>query len=212
MRLQNSLTIAAQSLLGVAPVYTSTSPALLERYNVAPSSAPVLLVFKDRDPREPAITWSVPSTSSITALQAWLQGNKLPSALELLPDTFQAVMNAPHAPLIALVAVPKASAPGHAGAVEQVREFGRQWRAQAAKYPNRQVTFTWMDADRWGSWMKSQYGIKAAALPAVVLVDHQVCSSSLPAWLEAHPELYPLTEFDLLGHRCDRAAHPALFH
>jgi thioredoxin domain-containing protein 5 len=173
--LQNSLTIAAQSLLGEAPVFTSSSSALLERFSVAPSSAPAILVFKDRDPRSPALTYTVPTTSSQTTLQTWLEAHKLPSALELLPDTFQSVMNAPHEPLVVLVAVPKAGEPGNMGAVDQVRELGRQWRERAASYPGRQVVFTWMDADRWGSWMKSQYGITASMIPAVVLVHHKVC-------------------------------------
>jgi thioredoxin domain-containing protein 5 len=84
-------------------------------------------------------------------------------------------MNAPHSPLVVLTAVPKADAPGHDGAVSQVKEVARQWRAEASKYPGQYVQFVWMDANRWASWLKSQYGIKSSNLPATILVKHKVC-------------------------------------
>jgi len=36
----------------------------------------------------------------------------------------------------------------------------------------RDVVFTWMDADKWASWLKNMYGIKGKEGPVIVIADH----------------------------------------
>jgi thioredoxin domain-containing protein 5 len=177
---QNTLMVAAQSLLGSAPILMSTSGSLGSRFNVpAGSAAPsTLLVFKDHE-ATPAATLTLSGSTAQAAVTAWLHANKFPSALELVADVFQGVMSAPHAPLVVLSAVPPADAPGHAGAIAQVHEAAKQWARspEATARPGQHVQFVWMDAVRWKSWLKGQYGLKGADLPETVLVRHKVLSS-----------------------------------
>lgn len=84
-------------------------------------------------------------------------------------------MNAPHHPLVVVVA----HAPtDDARAADVSHSAAVSWRHRVAERQilgGRDVVFTWMDAEKWTSWMKSMYGIKADSLPAVVVTDHQVC-------------------------------------
>ncbi|EKM59022.1 uncharacterized protein PHACADRAFT_249184, partial [Phanerochaete carnosa HHB-10118-sp] len=77
-------------------------------------------------------------------------------------------MNAPHKPLVVLVAAPQSELRDTA---EQVRTVAQQWRD--SKHPG-DIVFALMDADKWGSWLKSMYGIKAESGPRVVVADHSV--------------------------------------
>jgi len=36
----------------------------------------------------------------------------------------------------------------------------------------RDVVFTWMDVERWASWLKNMYGVKISEEPAVIIADH----------------------------------------
>ena len=67
----------------------------------------------------------------------------------------------------------------------------------AAIRNTKDVIFTWMDAAKWGTWMKSMYGIKVSELPAVVVADHQVS----PHFPNVIFKLITVTiEISLLGH------------
>jgi len=104
----------------------------------------------------------------------WLQTHRLPLAMELGEGSFQEVMNAESNPLVVLVSV-TASGVERDRMIETIRRLASQWRrTSAAQYvPTRgarQVVFTWMDQERWTSWLKSMYGIKRSA--QVVIVDH----------------------------------------
>ena len=83
-------------------------------------------------------------------------------------------MNAPHAPLVVIGAV---SAEGSSEASNLMRETAKAWRhflEGNGLGTERDVVFTWMDADRWASWMKSMYSVRTVDLPAVIIADHQV--------------------------------------
>jgi hypothetical protein len=106
-------------------------------------------------------------------LSRWLLSNRLPTALELGQETFQSVMNAPHGPLVVLVAADSDQAPD---VEDRVKDVALRWRERSEKYVDdrREVVFTWMDSAKWGKWLKSMYGVKGDSLPAVVIVDHSV--------------------------------------
>ena len=74
-------------------------------------------------------------------------------------------MNAPHKPLVVLVATTAADKARTAG---EVRTLARKWRDAKERAP---VVFAWMDADKWGTWLKSMYGISGTG---VVVADHSV--------------------------------------
>lgn len=77
-------------------------------------------------------------------------------------------MNAPHKPLVVLVATSKND---RAQVAKEVTGIARKYRDAKEQAP---VVFTWMDADKWGSWLKSMYGIKPNMLPKAVVADHSV--------------------------------------
>ena len=74
-------------------------------------------------------------------------------------------MNAPHKPLVVIAATSQSDKEQTA---KEVTEIARKWRDRKEQAP---VVFTWMDADRWGSWLKSMYGISGTG---VVVADHSV--------------------------------------
>lgn len=82
-------------------------------------------------------------------------------------------MNAVHKPLIVIVAAPAEQFPQVS---EKVKDIAKRWKD--SKSPG-DVVFTWMDSDKWGSWLKSMYGITAANTPQVVVTSHSVCHLSL---------------------------------
>jgi thioredoxin domain-containing protein 5 len=85
-------------------------------------------------------------------------------------------MNAPHKPLVVLVAV---GAEGKDQYTKQIKDIAKAWQEkelQSTTPTSRGVAFTWMDADRWASWLKSMYGIQVVngAEPQVVIASHAV--------------------------------------
>jgi thioredoxin domain-containing protein 5 len=101
--------------------------------------------------------------------------NRLPSALQLDSDTFQSVMNPKHisAPLVVIAPV---SERNRQNVISATKLIGKQWR-ESGKAGQRDVVFTWMDGERWSSWLKSMYGVVDAGraeTPSVVIADHAV--------------------------------------
>lgn len=86
--------------------------------------------------------------------------HRLPTSVELTRDTFQSVMNAPHAPLVVITAGPEAL---KEKIMQRLRDVGKKWRSRtngSGMVHGREVVFAWMDRGRWADWMKSMYGIK----------------------------------------------------
>jgi hypothetical protein len=191
--LQNDLAKDSQLLFGSPPVYMSSSPELFARYDIPSSSLPALFAFKDNDTKDPAAVF-YPSSQPADALKSWLFNNRLPTSLELSRDMFQQVMNAPQKPLVVIVSTPKGMQDSVA---EKLNDIGKKWRLRTSlsREARRDVVFSWMDADQWGKWMKSTYGIKAGTEPAVIVADHSVSSHLLVAF-EVADALF--TAFDIL--------------
>jgi len=172
---QNDLSRASRKLVGSPPIFYSTSSDLISRYNLSSSCTWALLALKDRDISSPTanLTASLPDTPSQEVLEQWLLENRLPTTVELTHDTFQDVMKASHRPLVVVVAATKDS---RDKVYEKLKDIGKVWRMRrgSAKKDSRDVVFTWMDMGRWGSFMKSMYGISSSsgAEPSVVIADH----------------------------------------
>ncbi|KAF9224446.1 thioredoxin-like protein, partial [Gyrodon lividus] len=161
----------SQLLFGSPPIYVSSSPDLFAKYNIQPNSSAALLAFKDNDIKDPVAVFYPSSPQPSDVLQTWLFTNRLPTSLELSRDMFQQVMDAPHKPLVVIVSAPKGM---HDTVSEKLNDIGKKWRLRTSLShgAKRHVVFTWMDADQWGKWMKSMYGIKTGTEPEVVVADH----------------------------------------
>ncbi|KAI8984891.1 thioredoxin-domain-containing protein [Trametes punicea] len=164
-----SVVDASHVLFGSPPLFSSTSGAFYEHYNIKPSTA-AIVALKDHDANVPAAVYMFSRPLSTVAerqgLVDWLLRNRLPTALELDSDNFQDVMNAAHKPLVVIVGTPKHELERTA---RKVRELARQWRDARE---TASVVFTWMDADKWGSWLKSMYGLKSGSLPRAIVANH----------------------------------------
>jgi hypothetical protein len=126
-------------------------------------------------------------TTSRGELKDWLLANKLPGYLELTQDTFQSVMNAPHAPLVVIV---PSNEKMEEKIEEKVKAMAGVWKEKTGgtglvgggkgKGPGREVIWAWMDGERWGDWMKSMYGLgigegdRDLASVKVVIASHKV--------------------------------------
>ncbi|KAJ7221871.1 thioredoxin-like protein [Mycena haematopus] len=127
-----------------------------------------------------------------TDFSKWLMANRLPTSLELMQDTFQSVMNAPHAPLVVIAAV---GSDTREKVAERFRDIALKWRVHTGGtgiVAGRSVVFTWMDVERWESWMKSMYGLRKARGSdvedvGVIIADHQVLK-----YYDAEPSGVPI--------------------
>jgi thioredoxin domain-containing protein 5 len=172
------VTQASKILLGSAPVLTSSSDDLFQQFKI-PSSSWALIAFKDMDSSTPAAILRGSSAPIDTnTISTWLLHNRLPTTMELNQESFQAVMNAPNKPLVVIVATFKDK---EESVREKLTTVGLRWRARMEGMGNdvgrRPVVFTWMDRDRWGTWLKGMYGIKEGDGVdglVTVITDHEV--------------------------------------
>lgn len=65
----------------------------------------------------------------------------------------------------------------------QVEQLAKEWKSKtdgSGEMNEKQVVFTWMDAEKWKDWLKSMYGIKQHHDQddlddiRVVIVNHKV--------------------------------------
>jgi thioredoxin domain-containing protein 5 len=172
-------------LLGTPTIYSSSSPDLLLRYNIPSSVSWSLVALKDHDSQTPSSIFHGSSTSTHEKINAWLLSHRLPTTLELTQDTFQAVMNAPHAPLVMIAA---STSKTQDLIEERFRDVAKKWRLRTGGtgvFKGREVVFTWMDIGKWSDWMKSMYGVKVSGQQEdevtddldnvkIVIADHKV--------------------------------------
>lgn len=165
-QIMNEVAKDSQLLLGSPPIFVSSSKELFTRYDIPTTESWVILSFKDNDPKEPI---SVFDSSISDKLSTWLFANRLPTSIELSRDVFQQVMHAPHNPLVVITATPNDI---QNDVSSKLNDIAKKWRLRKNHVGRQDVIFTWMDADQWGSWMKSMYGVKVKDQPKVVVADH----------------------------------------
>ncbi|KAL1727432.1 thioredoxin-like protein [Schizophyllum commune] len=183
---------AASPLLGSPRIYTSPTTIFLSRFHIPSSAKWAILALKDHDALTPTSVFYGTATTELSsaetaALGRWLLANRLPTVTELTQDSFQGVMNAPQSPLVVIAAA-------HGKAMrervqERLRDLAAKWRARTAgtgragakdatDLNGREIVFTSMDAERWGDWIKSMYGVKETKVKdlddvPVVIADHK---------------------------------------
>jgi len=165
-RILNIITQASGILLGSVPIYASSSPELFTRFSISTPWA--LLALKDHDASSATSIYHNPFAEKAD-ISKWLIDNRVPTIVELNQETFQEVMNAPQKPLVVIVAVNQSTKEKVA---EKMKEIGKKWRVRNPDKGDRDVVFTWMDADKWARWLKNMYGAKATEEPAVIIADH----------------------------------------
>jgi hypothetical protein len=118
-------------------------------------------------------------------------------------------MNPKHisAPLVVIVTV---SEKNRQNVISALKSIGKQWR-EGEKVGQREVTFTWMDGERWSKWLKSMYGIVdtgTAETPSIIVADHTVrVFRTLPSSVKAPntdvrpPRILSITMLSHMGPR-----------
>ncbi|KAK4701922.1 hypothetical protein P7C70_g4306, partial [Phenoliferia sp. Uapishka_3] len=177
---------ASKSLLAGPPFYVSSSPDLFSLFSLSAEAR--ILVFKDHS-LTPSLSFSLPP-ATLTArartdlILEWLRVAKLALVTELTGASFSDLMpSTGNPPLVGLVVLSpkKLGAEGLATTLERVVAMAKGWneRLVSGKHKGtRPVIWSWVDGDKWGSWTKSLYGIKASEEPVVVIAD----SKALTYW------------------------------
>ena len=80
-------------------------------------------------------------------------------------------MNAPHKPLVVIATTTQNDKEQTS---KELTALARKWRDAKEETS---VVFAWMDADKWGKWLKSMYGLKPGSAPRAVVANHSVSAT-----------------------------------
>ncbi|KIL63362.1 hypothetical protein M378DRAFT_164675 [Amanita muscaria Koide BX008] len=183
------------------PSASSWALVALKDHNIHSASSVFLSTTLKDDPSFKATLSSIRDPNS--QVSVWLRTHRLPTTVELTQDSFQMVMNAPEEPLVVIAGV---NGRLKARVEERMGDLAAKWRVRTggsgrAKFSfggrgiwglrgdgervkkemdEREVVFTWMDAEKWKDWLSSMYGMKVVDemlvdlddVP-VVIVDHK---------------------------------------
>ena len=196
---------ASKVLLGTPRIYSSSDSALLTRFGLSANpDGGTLVAVKEGEGN--AVKHLVSDTSATGVehkadVETWLMKNKFPRVAQLTTDNFISIMKNPTQPFVVLAALRTEGDTLEAN-IALLKNAARKWeeRDGGSNGWARGAVFVWMDVDKWGSWLKGQYGITKARAPSVVVADHQVRGSSIIPWLRMFGSLIPVhVEIDLLG-------------
>ncbi len=176
---------ASKVLLGTPRIYSSSDTQLLTRLGVsADLDAGVLVAVKEGEGN--AVMYLASDTSSTGVeskanVETWLLKNKFPRVAQLTTDNFISIMKNPTEPFVVLAALNTEDNITFEENIASLKGAAKHWEQQEGTGELvRGAVFVWMDASKWESWLKGQYGIKKARLPSVVVADHQVRTSCIP--------------------------------
>jgi hypothetical protein len=175
---------ASKVLLGTPRIYSSSDSALRTRFGLSANlDAGVLVAVKEgagHAVRYLASDTSATGVDSKADVERWLMKHRFPRVAQLTMDNFIAIMKNPTQPFVVLAALSTESDTLQ-GNIALLKHAAKQWdEKEGSDEWVRGAVFVWMDADKWGSWLKGQYGIKKAHVPSIVVADHQVCNLLLP--------------------------------
>lgn len=169
---------ASQPLHGTPPILSiQVSSILLSSLDLPVNQPlPVLVCLKDHSMK----TFNnliLSSASAKAEISDWLISHSLPSSTQLDADNFAKIMGSPSSSSrsISRLTVIAAINSQDVESVEQLQKIAKSW-FQQNKSLDGKVAFTWMDRQKWDSWLKSTYGIKSGSGVAVILADHSVSS------------------------------------
>lgn len=158
---------ASQSLLGSALIYQSQDLDLFSYTGVLPTSGSTLLCIKDHNARTPIASLPFPADAPPAAqnVSRFLQDNKLPTVVELDAANFKEIMKDPRGPVVVLAGFTTTDERRLRANVELLRTVATAWRKGGRKFEQGAI-FAWMDGNKWGKWLKQNYGC-VAAVPLV---------------------------------------------
>ena len=174
---------ASKVLLGTPRIYSSSDTELLTRLGVsADLDAGVLVAVKEGEGNAVMYLASDTSSNGLESkanVETWLLKNKFPRVAQLTTDNFISIMKNPTEPFVVLAALNTEDDTFEAN-IASLKRAAKHWeRKEGTGDLVRGAVFVWMDASKWGSWLKGQYGIKKARLPSVIVADHQVRNSCI---------------------------------
>ena len=169
---------ASKVLLGTPRIYSSSDSVLRTRFGLSANlDAGVLVAVKEGEGH--AVKYLASDTSATGVehkadVEKWLMKNKFPRVAQLTTDNFISIMKNPTQPFVVLAALSSEDSTLH-GNIALLKNAAKEWEEKEGSGEwARGAVFVWMDADKWESWLKGQYGIKKANVPSVVVADHQV--------------------------------------
>jgi len=174
---------ASKVLLGTPRIYSSSDSQLLTRLGLsADLDAGVLVAVKEGESNAVKYLSSDKSSTGVESksnVETWLLKHRFPRVAQLTTDNFISIMKNPTQPFIVLAALSSEDNTLQEN-IALLKSAAKNWeQKEGSDKWVRGAVFVWMDADKWGSWLKSQYGIKKARLPSVVVADHQVRNSCI---------------------------------
>jgi len=174
---------ASKVLLGTPRIYSSSDSVLRTRFGLTANlDAGVLVAVKEGEGTAVKYLASETSSTGVESkanVETWLMKNKYPRVAQLTTDNFISIMKNPTQPFVVLAAL-HTEENALQGNITLLKTVAKKWEEKEGSGEwVRGAVFVWMDADKWESWLKSQYGIKKAYVPSVIVADHQVRDSSI---------------------------------
>lgn len=156
---QALVTKASKSLLGSAVIYQSRDLDLFTYTGVLPTSGSALLCIKDHNARTPiaSLPFSTESPPTQAEVTAFLHDNKLPTVVKLDSGNFKDVMKNPRGSIVVLAGFTTKDDQKLDANILKLREVATAWRKGGRKF-SQGVIFAWMDGNKWGKWLKQNYG------------------------------------------------------
>lgn len=121
----------------------------------------------------------VSQSLSVEQISDWLMIQSFPMSAELDGENFQRIMG----PSSASSGVPSrlvvlgAINTQNSAHIDVIKETATAWHRGEQSIDAARVVFVWMDKEKWGSWLKSVYGVKQGPEPTVVIADPGVSAS-----------------------------------
>ena len=196
---QALVTKASQSLLGSALIYQSTDLDLFSYTGVLPTSGSTLLCIKDHQARTPiaSLTFSAENALTQANVSRFIEENKLPTVVQLDAGNFKEVMKNTRGSIVVLAGQTTSDERKLKDNVAVLRDVATAWRKGGRKF-EQGVIFAWMDGNKWGKWLKQNYGCVSLAARAIgyayqkltivrILVAARMSRSAMPQVVVADP-------------------------
>jgi hypothetical protein len=187
---QALVTKASQSLLGSALIYQSTDLDLFSYTGVLPTSGSTLLCIKDHQARTPIASLTFSAENALT------QAN-VSRFVQLDAGNFKEVMKNTRGSIVVLAGLTTSDERKLKDNVAVLRDVATAWRKGGRKF-EQGVIFAWMDGNKWGKWLKQNYGCVSLAARAIgyayqkltivrILVAARMSRSAMPQVVVADP-------------------------
>lgn len=180
--LQALVTKASQALLGSALIYQSQDLDLFSYTGVLPTSGSTLLCIKDHQARTPIASLAFSAENALTQanVSRFIEENKLPTVVQLAAGNFKEVMKNSRGSIVVLAGLTTNDERKLKDNVALLRDVATAWRKGGRKF-EQGVHFAWMDGNKWGKWLKQNYGYVASPQPEQTDADSRPSPCRIPS-------------------------------